>query len=126
MRHRHAISDDDWARIKDLLPGQPGQHGKIAKDKPGTLSFGTSGVGTASHLFAELFASMTGTKMTHVTYRGSVPALNDVVAGHIDFMFCDFASAVGMLQSDKVRPLGELVLWHGAQDILFEAIQPAF
>ena len=32
MRHRHAISDDDWARIKDLLPGQPGQHGKVAKD----------------------------------------------------------------------------------------------
>ena len=49
---------------------------------------------------------MTGTKMTHVTYRGSVPALNDVVAGHIDFMFCDFASAAGMLQGDKVRPLG--------------------
>ena len=49
---------------------------------------------------------MTGTKMTHVTYRGSVPALNDVVAGHIDFMFCDFASAAGMLQSGKVRPLG--------------------
>jgi tripartite-type tricarboxylate transporter receptor subunit TctC len=44
--------------------------------------------------------------MTHVTYRGSVPALNDVVAGHIDFMFCDFASAAGMLQSDRVRPLG--------------------
>lgn len=32
MRHRHAISDDDWARIKDILPGQPGQHGKVAKD----------------------------------------------------------------------------------------------
>lgn len=32
MRHRHAISDDDWARIQDLLPGQPGQHGKVAKD----------------------------------------------------------------------------------------------
>lgn len=32
MRHRHAISDDDWARIKDLLPGQPGQHGKVAQD----------------------------------------------------------------------------------------------
>ena len=33
MRHRHAISDDDWARIKDLLPGHPGQHGKVAEDK---------------------------------------------------------------------------------------------
>ena len=46
---------------------------------------------------------MTGTKMNHVAYRGSVPALNDVVGGHIDFMFCDFASALGMLQAGKVR-----------------------
>jgi len=75
-----------------------------AKERPGQLSFGSAGPGSPHHLFAELFASMTGTKMTHVTYRGSVPALNDVVAGHIDFMFCDFASAAGMLQSDKVRP----------------------
>lgn len=77
-----------------------------AKERPGQLSFGSGGPGSPHHLFAELFASMTGTKMTHVTYRGSVPALNDVVAGHIDFMFCDFASAAGMLQSDRVRPLG--------------------
>jgi tripartite-type tricarboxylate transporter receptor subunit TctC len=49
---------------------------------------------------------MTGTTMTHVPYKGSLPALNDVVAGHIDFMFCDFASAAGMLQSERVRPLG--------------------
>jgi tripartite-type tricarboxylate transporter receptor subunit TctC len=77
-----------------------------AKERPGQLSFGSGGPGSPHHLFAELFASMTGTKMTHVTYRGSVPALNDVVAGHIDFMFCDFASAAGMLQGDRVRPLG--------------------
>jgi tripartite-type tricarboxylate transporter receptor subunit TctC len=77
-----------------------------AKERPGQLSFGSAGPGSPHHLFAELFASMTGTKMTHVTYRGSVPALTDVVAGHIDFMFCDFASAEGMLQGGKVRPLG--------------------
>ena len=77
-----------------------------ARERPGQLSFGSGGPGSPHHLFAELFASMTGTKMTYVTYRGSVPALNDVVAGHIDFMFCDFASAAGMLQSDRVRPLG--------------------
>jgi len=76
------------------------------KERPGQLSYGSAGPGSPHHLFGELFASMTGTKATHVTYRGSVPALNDVVAGHIDFMFCDFASAAGMLQSDKVRPLG--------------------
>jgi tripartite-type tricarboxylate transporter receptor subunit TctC len=77
-----------------------------AKERPGQLSYGSAGPGSPHHLFAELFGSMTGTKMTHVTYRGSVPALNDVVAGHIDLMFCDFASAVGMLRGEKVRPLG--------------------
>jgi tripartite-type tricarboxylate transporter receptor subunit TctC len=76
------------------------------KERPGQLSFGSAGPGSPHHLFAELFASMTGTKMTHITYRGSVPALTDVVAGHIDFMFCDFASAEGMLRGGKVRPLG--------------------
>jgi tripartite-type tricarboxylate transporter receptor subunit TctC len=78
----------------------------LAKEKPGQLSYGSAGPGSPHHLFAELFGSMTGTKMNHVVYRGSVPALNDVVAGHIDFMFCDFASALGMLQGEKVRPLG--------------------
>jgi tripartite-type tricarboxylate transporter receptor subunit TctC len=78
----------------------------LAKEKPGKLTFGSGGPGSPHHLFAELFKSMTGTQMNHVAYRGSVPALNDVVAGHIDFMFCDFASAGGMLQGGKVRPLG--------------------
>ena len=78
----------------------------LAKEKPGQLSFGSAGPGSPHHLFAELFASMSGTKINHVAYRGSVPALNDVVAGHIDFMLCDFASAASMLQAGKVKPLG--------------------
>ena len=78
----------------------------LAKDKPGQLSFGSAGPGSPHHLFAELLATMSGTKMNHVAYRGSVPALNDVVAGHIDFMMCDFASAASMLQAGRVKPLG--------------------
>jgi tripartite-type tricarboxylate transporter receptor subunit TctC len=77
-----------------------------AKEKQGKLTFGSAGPGSPHHLFAELFKTMTGIEATHVIYRGSVPALTDVVAGHIDFMFCDFASAEGMLQAGKVRPLG--------------------
>jgi tripartite-type tricarboxylate transporter receptor subunit TctC len=77
-----------------------------AKDRQGKLSFGSAGPGSPHHLFGELFKTMTGAQATHVVYRGSVPALNDVVAGHIDFMFCDFASAEGMLAAGKVRPLG--------------------
>jgi tripartite-type tricarboxylate transporter receptor subunit TctC len=77
-----------------------------AKERPGQLSYGSAGPGSPHHLFAELFGSMTGTKANHVPYRGSVPALNDVVAGHIDFMFCDFASAGAMARGEKVKPLG--------------------
>jgi tripartite-type tricarboxylate transporter receptor subunit TctC len=77
-----------------------------AKEKQGKLTFGSAGPGSPHHLFAELFKTMTGMQATHVIYRGSVPTLTDVVAGHIDFMFCDFASAEGMLRGGKVRPLG--------------------
>ncbi len=78
----------------------------LARDKPGQLSFGSAGPGSPHHLFAELLASMSGTKINHVAYRGSLPALNDVVAGHIDFMLCDFASAASMIQTGRVKALG--------------------
>src|SRR4051794_1147643 len=77
-----------------------------AKANPGKLSFGSGGAGAPHHLFGELFKSMTGTQMTHVPYRGSLPALNDVVAGHIQFMFCDVPPAAGMIQAGRVRALG--------------------
>ncbi len=77
-----------------------------AKANPGKLSFGSGGPGAPHHLFAELFASMAGIKMTHVPYRGSLPALNDVLAGHIQLMFVDLPPAVGMITSGKIRALG--------------------
>jgi tripartite-type tricarboxylate transporter receptor subunit TctC len=77
-----------------------------AKANPGKLSFGSGGPGAPHHLFAELFASMAGIKMTHVPYRGSLPALNDVLAGHIQLMFCDLPPAVGMIAGGKIRALG--------------------
>jgi tripartite-type tricarboxylate transporter receptor subunit TctC len=79
---------------------------RLAKEKPGQLSFGSAGPGTPHHLFAELFKAMTGTQMNHVPYRGSLPVLNDVVAGHIPLTFVDFGPAVGMLQAGSVRPIG--------------------
>ena len=77
-----------------------------AKANPGKLSFGSGGPGAPHHLFGELFASMAGIKMTHVPYRGSLPALNDVLAGHIQLMFVDLPPAVGMISSGKIRALG--------------------
>jgi tripartite-type tricarboxylate transporter receptor subunit TctC len=79
---------------------------RLAKEKPGQLSFGSAGPGTPHQLYAELFKSMTGIEMSHVPYRGSLPLLNDVVAGHIPLTFIDLGPSVGMLQAGKVRPLG--------------------
>ena len=94
----HPKHADKFKTLKDLID--------YAHANPDKLNYGSAGSGTTHHLSVELFKTMTGTQATHVIYRGSVPALNDVVAGHIDFMFCDFASAEGMLQGGKVRPLG--------------------
>ncbi len=77
-----------------------------AKANPGKLSYGSGGVGSPHHLYAELLKSMTGIEMTHVPYKGSLPALNDVVAGHIQLMFCDIPPAAGMIAAGKVRVLG--------------------
>jgi tripartite-type tricarboxylate transporter receptor subunit TctC len=77
-----------------------------AKERPGKLSYGSGGVGAPHHLYAELFKSMTGIELTHVPYKGSLPALNDVLAGHIELMFCDVPPAAGQIKAGKVRALG--------------------
>jgi tripartite-type tricarboxylate transporter receptor subunit TctC len=79
---------------------------RYAKERPGQLTYASSGSGTTLHLAGELFKSMTGTQMTHIPYRGSPPALNDVVAGHVNLMFADPSSAVAQIREGKVRPLG--------------------
>jgi tripartite-type tricarboxylate transporter receptor subunit TctC len=75
------------------------------KANPDKVTFASQGPGTTSHLTTELFARMTGTKMLHVPYRGSAPALNDLVAGHVDFMFMELASAYKLDQGGKARIL---------------------
>ena len=78
---------------------------RYAKEKPGTLSYGSAGPGTPHHLYAELLKSMTGIDMSHVPYRGSGPLINDVVGGHLPLTFVDFPPAVGVIQTGKVRPI---------------------
>jgi len=77
-----------------------------SKANPGKLTFASVGPGVPHHLYMEMLKSMTGIQASYVPYRGSLPALNDVVAGHVPMMFCDFGPATGALQSGKVRPLG--------------------
>ena len=79
---------------------------KYAKDNPGKLSYASSGTGTTLHLSGEMLKSMTGIAMTHVPYKGGPPALNDVVAGHVQLVFADPSSAMQQIKAGRVRPLG--------------------
>ena len=75
----------------------------LAKKRP--LSFGSGGIGAFHHLAAELFDSMTGIKMTHVPYRGTAPALNDLLGGYIQVMFSDLGPALPLIKAGKLRAL---------------------
>jgi tripartite-type tricarboxylate transporter receptor subunit TctC len=77
-----------------------------AKANPGKLAYASSGTGTTLHLSGEMLKSMTGIQMTHVPYKGGPPALNDVVAGHVQLVFADPSSAVQQIRAGTVRPLG--------------------
>ena len=76
-----------------------------AKAKPGTLSFGSPGVGTAGHLIGELFKTTTGTQLTHVPYRGQSQVINDLLGGHLSMSFEVAATAIPVVQSGKMRAL---------------------
>ena len=101
---------------------------KYAKDK--SIHYGSGGVGSPHHLYAEVFKGMTGIEMTHVPYKGSADAIKDVVAGHIQILFSDPAPSVPLIRSGTVRPLGVTTLarWAVAPDIpaLDEAGVPGF
>jgi tripartite-type tricarboxylate transporter receptor subunit TctC len=76
-----------------------------AKANPGTIDYASQGVGTAAHLTAELFKSMAGVNLQHVPYKGSAPAVTDLLAGHVDVMFGELAFAKPYIESGKLRPL---------------------
>lgn len=76
-----------------------------AKQNPGKVSFGSSGAGTATHLFGELFARETGTKLTHVPYRGSSQAVVDLLAGRIQVMFSPAGTALPHIKAGKLKAL---------------------
>ncbi|MCC6888744.1 MAG: tripartite tricarboxylate transporter substrate binding protein [Hyphomicrobiales bacterium] len=78
----------------------------LARSKPGELTYASSGPGSAHHLDMQLLASMAGLKLTHVVYKGSLPALNDVIAGHVKMMFSDMSAALPLIGAGKVRALG--------------------
>jgi tripartite-type tricarboxylate transporter receptor subunit TctC len=76
-----------------------------AKANPGKLNYASQGAGTTSHLTTELFETRTGVKMQHVPYKGTAPALNDLVGNQVDFIFMELAAAYELHQGKKARIL---------------------
>jgi len=92
--------------VKTTLPvNSVGEFIAYAKANPGKLNYASQGTGTTSHLTAELFQTRTGTQLVHVPYKGTAPAVNDLIAGHIDLMFSELASMLELHRAGKVRLL---------------------
>jgi tripartite-type tricarboxylate transporter receptor subunit TctC len=118
------ISDAPFDLVKDLTPvsnvaaaakllfvrqGLPADSVKdiiaLAKAQPGKLTFASSGNGTVGHLSGELFKFMAGVDILHVPYKGTAPAINDLMGGRVDMQFSDIVSSGGQVKSDKIRLL---------------------
>ena len=77
-----------------------------AKADPGKLLMASAGVGSAPHLYGELFKSMAGVDLLHVPYRGGAAALTDLIAGHVDLMFDTIPTSIEHIRSGRLRILG--------------------
>jgi tripartite-type tricarboxylate transporter receptor subunit TctC len=78
---------------------------KLAKEKPGQINFASSGSGTSIHLSGELFKTMAGVDMTHVPYKGSAPALTDLIGGQVQVMFDNLPSSLPQIKAGKLRAI---------------------
>ena len=77
----------------------------LAKRDPGKLNYASAGVGSGIHLGAELFAAMAGVQLTHIPYKGSSPALTDLIGGHVAIYFSSLPPAIALIREGKVRAL---------------------
>lgn len=85
------------ANVKELIA--------LARAKPGTLFFGSSGNGSTNHLAGELLKSMTGIDIVHVPYKGAAPAMNDLVAGHIPLMFDNIPAVLPQVRAQNINAI---------------------
>jgi tripartite-type tricarboxylate transporter receptor subunit TctC len=76
-----------------------------AKANPGKLTMASSGIGTPSHVFGEMFKMMTGVNMVHVPYRGQAPAMTDLLSGQVQVMFDPVVSSITHIRAGRLRPL---------------------
>ena len=97
------------AFIVALHPSVPikniGELVAFAKAKPGALNYGSSGVGGLAHLIVELFDLMAGTRMTHIAYKGTGPALNDLLGGQIQLIFGSAPSTIPLVRANRLRAI---------------------
>jgi tripartite-type tricarboxylate transporter receptor subunit TctC len=77
----------------------------LAKAKPGQVTYASSGLGGSPHLTAELFQLLTGTRMTHVPYKGGGPAMTDLMAGHVNLLFASVLEGSGHIKAGKLKGL---------------------
>ena len=80
----------------------------LARNKPGALTYASAGAGTTSHLAGELFKSMTKTAITHVPYKGNVPAITDLLSGQTTMLFATLPTVLPQVQAGRLRPLAVL------------------
>jgi tripartite-type tricarboxylate transporter receptor subunit TctC len=86
-----------WRTVQDFIAD--------AKAKPGSISFGSVGIGSAVHISAEKFRLAAGIEATHVPYRGGAEVITDIIGGRIDFYFCPLATALPLISEGRVRAL---------------------
>jgi tripartite-type tricarboxylate transporter receptor subunit TctC len=102
----------------------------LAKAKPGAMSYGSAGAGSAIHLAAELFRMQVGINMVHVPYKGTGPAITDLIAGQIQMMFAGTLSAAPHVKSGRIRAIGITSLKRRADSpdlpTLAETVAPGF
>jgi tripartite-type tricarboxylate transporter receptor subunit TctC len=100
VRIYHALLASNNLPVKTL-----GEFIALAKQKPGTITYGTAGIGSGPHMNMALLENITGIKLVAVHYRGATPSLNDIVGGHTDSMLISVSSGLGPLHAGKLKML---------------------
>jgi tripartite-type tricarboxylate transporter receptor subunit TctC len=88
-----------------FAPGSVKEVIALAKAKPDSVTYASSGLGGSPHLTAELFQLLTGTKMTHIPYKGGGPAMTDLMAGHVDLLFVSVLESSGHIKAGRLKGL---------------------
>lgn len=98
---------DNVLMVRPDFPAKtPQEFLDYVKANPGKVNYASQGVGTTSHLTGALFETVTGTKLVHVPYKGTGPALNDIVASHVDIIFMEMAAAIKLHEGGRARIIG--------------------